>query len=111
MRAYADTSFLVRLVLNEAGSQAAMAEFRRLNYPPLYFLPLHALEVTNAIRQGEFHLRSTEESRQRSGIARERDVALVRIERWLRQTGGASGRDRGKSSVDAVELKKKRTLQ
>src|SRR5258706_6322441 len=83
MRAYADTSFLVRLVLNEAGSQAAMAEFRRLEFPPLYFLPLHALEVTNAIRQRAFHLRHTVPARERSGILRERDAALSRIERWL----------------------------
>jgi predicted nucleic acid-binding protein len=85
MRVYADTSFLVRLVLDEAGSQAAMAEFRRLDFPSVFFLPLHALEVTNAIRQRAFHLRSTIGSRQRSGITRERDIALARIERWLKR--------------------------
>ncbi len=85
MRAYADTSFLVKLVSNEPGSQEAMAEFRQLNFAPLLFLPLHGLEVTNAIRLRVFHLRHATESRQRSAIGRERDMALGRIERWLKR--------------------------
>jgi predicted nucleic acid-binding protein len=85
MRAYADTSFLVRLVRDEAGSEAAMAEFRRLEFPPLFFLPLHGLEVTNAIRQRAFCLRRSTKSGQRASITRERDAALARIERWLKR--------------------------
>src|SRR5262245_38901378 len=85
MRAYADSSFLAKLVTDEPGSRAAMAEFRRLKFPALFFLPLHALEVTNAIRHRAFHLRRTTESGQRAGIARERDAALTRIERWLKR--------------------------
>jgi predicted nucleic acid-binding protein len=85
MRAYADTSFLVKLVTDEPGSQTTMAEFRRLDFPALFFLPLHALEVTNAIRHRAFHLRRTSQSGQRAGIARERDAALARIERWLKR--------------------------
>jgi predicted nucleic acid-binding protein len=83
MRAYADTSFLVKLVAAEPGSEATMAEVRRLDFPPLFFLPLHALEVTNAVRQRAFRLRRTTVRRQRAGIARERDAALARIQRWL----------------------------
>ncbi len=83
MRTYADTSFLVRLVTTEPGSEGAMAEFRRLGFPGLYFLPLHALEVTNAIRQRAFHLRHSGRHPQRPEIARERDAALMRIKRWL----------------------------
>ncbi len=49
MRTYADTSFLVQLLSEEAGSREAIAEYRRLNRPPLFYLPLHALEVENAI--------------------------------------------------------------
>ena len=83
MRAYADTSFLVRLMTDEPGSEDAMAEFRRLKFPPLFFLPLHALEVANAIRHRAVHLRRSLGSGQRAAIARERDTALARIERWL----------------------------
>ena len=86
MRAYADASFLVKLVTDEPGSTAAMAEFRRLDFPSLFFLPLHAFEVTNAIRQRAFHMRRTTESGQRASIARERDAALARIERWLKRS-------------------------
>jgi predicted nucleic acid-binding protein len=83
MRAYADTSFLVRLVATERGSLAAMAEFRRLDFPRLFFLPLHALEVTNAVRQRAFYLRRGARGGSRAGIARERDTALARIDRWV----------------------------
>ncbi|MDB6038996.1 MAG: hypothetical protein JWM99_2837 [Verrucomicrobiales bacterium] len=83
MRVYADTSFLVRLVSIEPGSAEAMAEFRRLEFPELFFLPLHALEVTNAIRQRAFYLRRNADRRQRSANKRERDTALARIDRWI----------------------------
>jgi predicted nucleic acid-binding protein len=83
MRVYADTSFLVKLLTDEPGSETAMSEFRRLEFPPLFFLPLHALEVTNAIRHRAFHLRRSTASGQRAAIARERDTALARVERWL----------------------------
>jgi predicted nucleic acid-binding protein len=85
MRAYADTSFLVKLVTTEPGSEEAMAEFRRLDFPPLFFLPLHGLEVTNAIRRGVFHLRRSAGSGQSPAIGRERDTALARIEHWLKR--------------------------
>lgn len=84
MRVYADTSFLVKLLTAEAGSEAAMAAFRRLEFPPLFFLPLHGLEVTNAIRHRAFHLRRSYERGQRAAIARERDAVLARIERWIK---------------------------
>jgi len=85
MKAYADTSFLVRLVTEELGSEAAMAEYRRLSFPPLFFLPLHALEVTNAVRQRALHLRRNARSGERAAIARERDTALARLERWVKR--------------------------
>jgi predicted nucleic acid-binding protein len=85
MRAYADTSFLVKLVTAEPGSKSAMAEFRRLDFPQLFFSPLHALEVANAIRQRAFHLRRSAGNRQRAVIARERDAALAKIEHWVKR--------------------------
>ncbi len=85
MKAYADTSFLVKLVTREAGSQEAMAEFKRLGLLRLIFLPLHGLEATNAVRQRAFHLRHGVGTGQRATIARERDAALARIERWLKR--------------------------
>ncbi|MGA2244009.1 MAG: PIN domain-containing protein [Verrucomicrobiota bacterium] len=85
MRAYADTSFLVKLVASEPGSMAAMAEFRRLDFPPLFFLPFHALEVANAIRQRAFFLRRGTRAGQRLAISRERDTALARINSWLKR--------------------------
>jgi len=83
VRAYADSSFILRLVAAEADSAAAIGEYRRLGLPPLFFLPLHALEVRNAILQRAFHERRSLPARQRRDIARERDTALHRLERLL----------------------------
>ena len=80
MRAYADSSFLLRLVTGEADSPQAIAEYRRLDPPRLFYQPLHALEVRNAILQRAFHQRRSITSRQRRHVARERDAALARLE-------------------------------
>jgi predicted nucleic acid-binding protein len=80
MRVYADTSFLVKLLSSEADSEVATAQYRKLGLPPLFFLPLHALEVRNAIFQRAFHQRSSGE---RQEITRERDSALARLQHYL----------------------------
>lgn len=79
MRAYADSSFLLRLITGEAGAEQAVAEYRRLGRPPLFYLPLHALEVENGVRQRAFHERRVLPSGQRARITRERDAALARL--------------------------------
>ncbi|HEV2327705.1 MAG TPA: hypothetical protein VGY56_02830 [Verrucomicrobiae bacterium] len=83
MRSYADSSFILRLITGEADSPQVIAEYRRLGTPRLYYLPLHALEVRNAILQRAFHQRRSAAAGERAGIARERDVALARLERLL----------------------------
>jgi hypothetical protein len=83
VRAYADSSYILHLVTTEVGSEAAIGEYRRIGLPPLFFLPLHALEVRNAILQRAFHERRSSPSRQRLHIARQRDAALDRLERFL----------------------------
>jgi predicted nucleic acid-binding protein len=83
VRAYADSSYILRLVTLEAESEHAMAEYRRLGYPPLFFSSLHALEVQNAIRQRAFHQRRSISSGERRHVARERDPALARLEHLL----------------------------
>jgi predicted nucleic acid-binding protein len=79
MRVYADSSFILRLVTSEPGSAAAIAEYRRLNRPGLFYLPLHALEVENAIRQRDFHERRTRPAKDRLSIKRERAAAIARL--------------------------------
>jgi predicted nucleic acid-binding protein len=83
VRAYADSSFLVKLVSREAGTEAAVAEYRRLQLPRLFYLPLHALEVENAIRQRAFHERSSLPAGDRGHVARELISALARLQRML----------------------------
>jgi predicted nucleic acid-binding protein len=83
MRVYADTSFLVRLVAEEGGTAAAVADYRRLGRPAIFFLPLHFLEVANAIRQRAFHLRRTAPSGKPSTIKRETEAALKLLSKFI----------------------------
>ncbi len=83
MRAYADSSFILRLVLTEPDSEEVIAEYRRIGRPALFFLPLHALEVRNAILQRAFHQRRALASAERQHIARERGAALRRLEHLI----------------------------
>ena len=83
MRAYADSSFILRLVTGEADSPQVVAAYRRLDSPKLFYLPLHALEVRNAILQRAFHQRRSISSGERQQVARERDAALARLERLV----------------------------
>lgn len=83
MRAYADTSFLVKLLTQEPGTKAAVADYRRLDRPALFLLPLHHLEVANAIRQRAFHQRRTLPSSERSAIKREREASLALLQKYI----------------------------
>ena len=80
MRAYADSSFLVKLLVREAGSEAAVAAYRRLGLPRLFSVPLHALEVENAIRQKAFHERRSLPAGERARVIREKVAALARLQ-------------------------------
>lgn len=83
MRVYADSSFILRLVTSEADSPDAIAEYRRLGSPKLFFVPLHALEVRNAILQKAFHQRRSVSSDERREIRREREAALGKLARLI----------------------------
>lgn len=85
MRIYADTSFLVKLLSDEPGGPEAVGAYRRMNRPRLCYLPLHALEVENAIRQRAFHERRIRPSSERVQILRERDAALARVHQFLKR--------------------------
>jgi predicted nucleic acid-binding protein len=85
VRVYADSSVILRLVTGEAGAQQAAAEYRRLGRHPLFYLPLHALEVENGIRQRAFHERRVLPSGQRARISQERDAALARLAGWVKR--------------------------
>jgi predicted nucleic acid-binding protein len=71
---------MLRLVTGEADSPQAIAEYRRLGSPRLFFLALHALEVRNAILQRAFHQRRSVSSGERRRVARERDTARARLD-------------------------------
>ena len=82
MRVYADTSFLVRLVTEEPGTDVAMADYHRFGRPALFYLPLHSLEVANAVRQRAFHLEHSAPSG-RAAIKRETASALGMLSKFI----------------------------
>ena len=85
MRAYADSSFILRLIVLEIGSPEAVAVYRRVGKPRLFFLPLHGLEVRNSIRQRAFHQRRSAVSGERQHVTRERESAFGRLEHLIQQ--------------------------
>jgi len=60
-----------------------MSEYRRLDCPRLFFLPLHALEVRNGILQRAFHQRRSLSSGVRQDVTRDRDAALARLQLFI----------------------------
>ena len=85
MRTYADSSFIVRLLAAESTSHRVISEYRRLGRPAFFFLPLHALEVRNAILHRAFFQRHSQSQPERQRAARDRDAALGRLEAYSRR--------------------------
>ncbi len=83
MRTYADTSFIVKLLVLHDAASDAIDLYRSIGRPPLYFTCLHRLEVGNAIRQRAFHQRRSEPALERAAAAREREEALSRMVKFL----------------------------
>jgi predicted nucleic acid-binding protein len=110
MRVYADTSFLVRLLTEEPGTERAMADYHRLGRPAIFYLPLHSLEVENAIRQRAFHLQRTAPARERRAIKRELETAFGIIAKFIaRQVLIQSSVDLDKAIEAARSLSTKHT--
>src|SRR5690349_2239342 len=80
MRAYADSSFILKLLGGEADSEAAVGEYQRAGKPELFFLRVHELEIMNAILQRAFHQRRTATGGLRRLIAREKEESISRFE-------------------------------
>lgn len=110
MRVYADTSFLVRLVTEEPGTEAAMADYHRLGRPAMFYLPLHSLEVANAVRQRAFHLRRSAPASEKAAIKRETETALALLAKFIsRRVFLESSADMDKAMELARNLSAKHT--
>jgi len=83
MRVYADTSFLVRLITEEPGSEEARADYHRLGRPGIFYLTLHSLEVANAVRQRAFHLQRSTPASGRAAMKRETETALELLAKFI----------------------------
>lgn len=85
MRAYADSSFIGKLISLDADAEEFLAEYRAAGRPKLFFLPLHELEVTNAIFHRVFHKKSSIGSSHRKMILLERDAALSNLKLLIKR--------------------------
>lgn len=83
MRAYADSSFIARLILVERESPAAAALYRRAGRPSLTYTALHDVEVRNAIYVLAYQERALLPRAQASVADRRRDAALARLDAYL----------------------------
>ncbi|MGE3310971.1 MAG: PIN domain-containing protein [Limisphaerales bacterium] len=87
MTAYADSSFILRLVVGEADSEAAIGAYRHAGRPILPYLWVHQLEVENALRQRAFHESQVRPARERKRIQEEMDASVARLAQLLRRRG------------------------
>lgn len=87
MKIYADTSFLLRLLVRDTDSDAVVAAHRSLGRPALVFTALHRLEVTNAIRLRSFLATHGALPATRKELVREEASAFRRLHNTLRGGG------------------------
>lgn len=80
---YGDSSFVLRLLTNEAGSARAVAVFRRLGRPCLAFGPLHEIEIRNGLRMKAFMEIRSRTTASKTELNRELSAWEGRLERFL----------------------------
>jgi predicted nucleic acid-binding protein len=80
---YGDSSFVLRLLTNEVGSEHAVAVFRRLGRPGLAFSPLHEIEIRNGLRMKAFMELRLRPAASKAEINRELSAWEGRLERFL----------------------------
>jgi predicted nucleic acid-binding protein len=84
MRMYADTSFLLRLLVRDDTSETAVAAHRSLGRPDFVFTSLHRLEITNAIRLRTFLAANGALAATRKELTRAEEAAFRRLAHALR---------------------------
>ncbi len=119
MKAYADTSFLVRLYLTQSDSQKALA-FMRDFRDPLPFTPLHRHELRNALRLAVFRKEIDAERRKAAFLDIESDledgilahvpIAWTNAFREAEQLGNDHTEVMGVRGVDLLHVGVARTL-
>jgi predicted nucleic acid-binding protein len=80
---YADSSFIVRLVTSDFGSEPVVAEFRRLGRPQLVYSSFLSLEVTNALNLQILARRASSRRRDRSAQLAQLSAASSRLARMV----------------------------
>ena len=80
---YADSSFIVRLVTSDLGSEEVMAQFRQLRRPQLAFSSFLSLEVTNALNLQILARKTSTPSREKSAQVAQLTAAASRLEKMV----------------------------
>lgn len=82
MKVCADTSFIMKLLVSEPGSIAAVGLYRRLNRPRLPFTQIHRMEVISALSQKSFIARHN--GAKNIDLKREKESRLIKLDKWLK---------------------------
>ncbi len=80
---YEDSSFLIRLLSHESGSEAAVALYRQLGRPVMAFSSLHEIEVRNALRLKAFIEKAALPAAKSAVVDRDLAAWEARLDRFL----------------------------
>ncbi len=83
---YADSSFLLRLISREIGSEAAVDAFRKLGRPRMAFTPLHEIEVRNGLRLKAFVEKKSLPARLRNRVEQDLAEWESRLDRFIKRS-------------------------
>jgi len=109
---YGDSSFVLRLLCHEAGSEEAVALYRRLGRPVMAFSPLHELEVRNGLRLKAFIEKGALPPARRTSVDRELKAWESRLERYLNRGAlQAMAADWSPAAEQALTLSAAHTLK
>lgn len=81
MNVCSDTSFIVKLLTSEPGTEAAVNIYRKLNRPKLPYTWVHRLEVESALARKMFT--SAQSNKSKQVIKRKYLTSQGRLQKWL----------------------------
>jgi predicted nucleic acid-binding protein len=117
---YADSSFLVSLLVHDAGTQSAMTHMAKVS-TPLLFTPLHRIEVRNAIRNATARSAITQEQQKkafkqldedvREGLLVHQQLAWTEVFRTADELSEKHSKTDGQRTVDLLHVAAAKVLK
>ncbi len=112
MKVFADSSFIVSMVVPDAGSSEAKGVYLSQGRPELLFTPMHDLEVRNAIRVRGYQDKLSSPAREMPRIKREQAEANDRLNSlFKRRVLVSAALDWQETSQRACEMSEKHSFR